>query len=393
MLIPYKVKNPPRRFPAVTIILVAANFVVFFLTSDAGIVMRKQILDSYVQSWGENQLLTMFVGMFLHADILHILGNMLFLCVFGPAVEDRLGKGMYLVLYFLAGFAGDVAQGALGGDGGSIPTLGASGCIMGLLGAYWWIYSWSRVCCIAVLFVCLVKFEAAAVWVVSAFVAMDVIRGFVGRQIGDTGGVANFAHVGGAVLGAFLVWSLGIKRDTPDVSQVKAVQSDTKQFGYLDLDEMKKLVSASPDDDELTREYARKAVLEQDTEHMKHAMDTNLRLCVTEFPVAVAQYLQNGCAHPTGLMPSDLQFVGRECERLDKLQTALAMYDMIVSAYPDSPDEEMALYRAAVVCWRANGDRVRAAEKLEALRTKFPASHLTFDAEDLEIEIERSQAA
>jgi membrane associated rhomboid family serine protease len=393
MLIPYKVKNPPRRFPVVTAILIAANFVVFFLTSDGCVVIRNQVLDSYVRSWGENQLLTLFAGMFLHADIVHILGNMLFLCVFGPAVEDRLGKGVYLLLYFLAGFAGDVAQGALGAGGGSVPTLGASGCIMGLLGAYWWIYSWSRVCCIAMLFVCVIRFEAAAIWVVSGFVALDVIRGLAGRQIGASGGVANFAHVGGAVLGAFLVWSLGIKRDTSDVSQVKAVQSDTKHFGYLDFDEMKKLVAASPDDHELTREYARKAFLEQDDEHMKHAMEIDPRLCVTDFPLAVAEYLRNGAATPIGLMPSDLQYLGRECERLDKPQTALAIYDTIVSTYPDSPDAEMALYRSAAVFWRAQGDRVRANQKLDALRTIFPSSHLTFDAEDLQAEIERRHAA
>jgi membrane associated rhomboid family serine protease len=198
------------------------------------LVVKREVVEAYGLRWGLSPLYTIITSTFLHGGILHLAGNMLYLWIFGPAVEDRLGVKLYLCLYFLAGFAGDVAQGALASAGAiaaAVPLIGASACIMGVLGAYWYLYAWSPVCIFY--WVSLIwrgTFEVAAVWVIGFYFLMDLANGFVGRYAGQVGGVANFAHVGGVLAGLMLVWALGIKRDSDQVSRVKAIQAECQDI-------------------------------------------------------------------------------------------------------------------------------------------------------------------
>lgn len=136
VILPYRVKNPPKHFPIATVTLMAINILVFAATSYRFLEIRPEMLQQYALRWGVTSSITILTSTFLHADIFHLGGNMLFLWVFGPAVEDRLRIPGYLGLYVLTGFAGSVAHVMLGSvSGAPIPTLGASGCIMGVLGA------------------------------------------------------------------------------------------------------------------------------------------------------------------------------------------------------------------------------------------------------------------
>ncbi len=150
----------------------------------------------------------LFTSMFLHGGWLHIIGNMLYLWIFGDNVEDRMGHVKYLVFYLLCGM---LASGAhiLSDPTSHIPSLGASGAIAGVLGAYICLYPQARV---LVLFPVLVLFFTAEVpaWL---FLGVWILQNFasgvatLGVETAQGGGTAWWAHIGGFVVGAILVWA------------------------------------------------------------------------------------------------------------------------------------------------------------------------------------------
>lgn len=391
MILPYKVKNPPKDFPAATVALIGINIAVFAFTSHSFLAVRREIVDAYALTWGSSPAYTVFTALFLHGDIFHLAGNMLFLWVFGPAVEDRMRIPGYLGLYTLAGLAGHVAQVALGASGAisaSVPTLGASGCIMGVLGAYWYMYSWSPVC-MFYWFGLLWRgtFEIAAVWVIGAYFALDLLNGFLGRAAGQLGGVANFAHVGGAFVGALLVWSLGYKRDSGEVSKIKATQAELKDVNLLTCSEMWQLVQGSPDDTDLLVQYAKKAARDGGSEDIKRAVARNSKVIVMHCPEVAAKLLLSATDSAGVFSPGDLVYLGKWCESNNRIDHALMTYDRIASEHADSPEVEHALYRSAFVHWHWRHDASAALEKLRLLLDRFPAGRHMFEAEDLRDEI------
>lgn len=393
MILPYKVKNPPKHFPTATVALIAINVLVFALTSHKFLMARREIVDAYALTLGVSPGWTVFTSVFLHGDIFHLTGNMLFLWVFGPAVEDRMRVPGYLGLYMLSGFAGHVAQvalGAAGAIGASIPTLGASGCIMGVLGAYWYMYSWSPVCMfywIGLLW--RGTFELAAIWVIGAYFVLDLTNGFIGRSLGSAGGVANFAHVGGAFVGALLVWSLGYKRDSGEVSKVKAVQAELKDPNLLSCEEMWKLVEGSPDDEELFVSYALKAARDGGPDDVRRAISMNGRAMVTNCPEAATRFLLTTPGVGGVFGPGEMVYLGKWCEQSQRSDQALTVYERMLTEHPDAPEVEQALYRVAWIQWNSLRDPRAALEKLRVLLERFPAGRLMFEAEDLRDEILR----
>jgi membrane associated rhomboid family serine protease len=146
---------------------------------------------------------TLFTSMFMHGGWLHIAGNMLFLWVFGNNIEDRLGRVKFLLFYLLAGLIAVYTQ-ALIDPGSTAPTIGASGAIAGVLGAYAWLFPRARVLTLIfiIFFVTLVEIPALillALWFILQFVPA---LGQVAVGSGGDQGVAYFAHVGGFVFGS-----------------------------------------------------------------------------------------------------------------------------------------------------------------------------------------------
>lgn len=393
MLLPYKVKNPPERFPVATVALIAANTLVFLFTSHSFLVVQREVVRHYALTWGVSPGYTMLTALFLHGSIFHLAGNMLFLWVFGPAVEDRLHIPGYLGLYLLTGFAGNVAETAIGTAGvagAQLPILGASGCIMGVLGAYWYLFSWSPVCMFYWLGILWRgKFELAAIWVIGGYFLLDLAEGFLGRCTGACGGVANFAHVGGAFVGALLVGSLGLKRDSGEVSRVKAAQAEVKDINLLSCAEMWALVEHSPDDDQLLIEYTRKALRDGTADDVKRALVKDARTVIARCPEAALKCLLTSDAGSITLTPGDLIQVGRWCESQTRTESALLIFRKVESDFPNSPEAEHALLRAARVEWMFLRDVPAALKLLETLLTRFPAGRFMFEAEDLKEEILR----
>jgi membrane associated rhomboid family serine protease len=144
---------------------------------------------------------TIFTSMFLHGSFLHILGNMIFLVIFGPNVEDVTGRLRYLVFYLLGGIVALAAQ-VLVGPNSTAPTLGASGAIAAVLGGYLLLYPRARVITLVLIVFFVTIVEVPAIVLLAFWFLENLLLGAAGlaSPIGE-GGVAYFAHVGGFLFG------------------------------------------------------------------------------------------------------------------------------------------------------------------------------------------------
>ncbi len=143
-------------------------------------------------------------GLFLHGGWLHLLGNMLFLWIFGDNVEDAMGHGPFLVFYLLCGVAAGLAH-ILANPLSQEPTIGASGAIAGVLGAYLVLYPRARVLCLVPVWIFLQFVWVPAVLFVPVWIVLQLVAALASLGTDQAGGVAWWAHVGGFVTGAVLV--------------------------------------------------------------------------------------------------------------------------------------------------------------------------------------------
>jgi membrane associated rhomboid family serine protease len=205
---------PTRRFPVVTYALIAANFGVWFweLGARAGRIDHYAFYPCAVSgpcTGLARDHIAWFAGvltsMFLHASWVHILGNMLFLWIFGNNVEDVMGRLRFLVFYLASGFAAALAQAYVtlhwsGTAAASIPNVGASGAIAGVLGAYLILLPHARVLTLLLGFI---PWRLSAGFFLVAWFVFQLWQGdFSLTHPGQSGGVAFAAHVGGFLFGA-----------------------------------------------------------------------------------------------------------------------------------------------------------------------------------------------
>lgn len=145
-------------------------------------------------------MLPLFLSMFLHAGFLHLIGNMLFLWIFGDNVEGRLGHLRFLLFYIICGVAASAIHTQMNVES-LIPTIGASGAVFGVLGAYWLCFPHSLVTVFYWIFILFGTFQMRASWLLGIYIGLDIFRG-----LNDTGGnVAVWAHIGGFFAGLGLV--------------------------------------------------------------------------------------------------------------------------------------------------------------------------------------------
>jgi membrane associated rhomboid family serine protease len=226
MFLPLKDRNPTSRTPYVTIGLIVVNAVVFLYELTLG-----PNLQTFIASYGvvpyEITRLTDLIGvyrgspvvhgqgpaflpatlltsMFLHGGVMHIAGNMLYLWIFGNNIEDILGPVKFLVFYLLCGMVAGLAH-VMMHPSSVMPTVGASGAVAGVLGAYLIAFPHARVLSLVfiVIFVQLVEVPAALVLVF--WFVIQFFQGVASIGVGATGGVAWFAHIGGFVAGIVLL--------------------------------------------------------------------------------------------------------------------------------------------------------------------------------------------
>ncbi|HEX6512077.1 MAG TPA: rhomboid family intramembrane serine protease [Chloroflexota bacterium] len=225
-MIPLRDLNPTRTFPFFTILIIVVNVLVFFYSLTLQLASQNAV-DLFYAEFGfipcvitsscsqisrqlaavhdpVSPIASLFTAMFVHGGWLHIGGNMLFFWIFGNNIEDEMGHLRFLIFYFVCGLIAAFAQIAFDPTS-MVPSLGASGAIAGVLGAYFVLYPTAPVdtliFVIFIFFVRLPAFVVLGVWIVLQF--------FTGvGELGthDTGGVATFAHIGGFVAGMVLVF-------------------------------------------------------------------------------------------------------------------------------------------------------------------------------------------
>ena len=222
-MIPLHDDNPARTKPVLTVSLIAANVLAFAyqlsLGPNAGQAFVYQFGAIPAVILGTRALpeqlaaippaLSLFTSMFLHGGFMHLIGNMLYLWIFGNNIEDAMGRVRFLIFYFLSGFAASFVH-ILSDVSSVIPAIGASGAISGVLGAYLLLYPHAQVLTLIPLgFFTRLMYIPAGI-VLGLWFVFQLLSG--GLSGGEGGGVAWWAHVGGFVGGMLLV-GLFKKRD------------------------------------------------------------------------------------------------------------------------------------------------------------------------------------
>jgi len=230
-MLPIRDNVPTRTFPVVTVALIVANFLVWFWELKGKGVDYHVFRDGYYPCSFDHHCVqpatrfphlpwyeSTFTGMFMHAGWIHILGNMLFFWIFGNNVEDALGKVRFLLWYLAAGIAAMALQTFVTLDFGtradaSIPNIGASGAIAGVLGAYIVLLPRARVLTV-IFFGFIFLREIAAFWFLGIWIALQIVEGGYGltHPTGSGGGTAFFAHIGGFAFGLLTVLLVAKRR-------------------------------------------------------------------------------------------------------------------------------------------------------------------------------------
>jgi len=201
MFFPYKDDNPRVLFPYVTYTLIAINIFIFIGLNYLSFQSPNQnliLVFGFIPN--SFNLLTIFSSMFIHGGISHIFSNMWFLYIFGDNVESILGHTKFLLFYIICGVGAAFAQYAINPES-TIPMVGASGAIAGVLGAYMIRFPKAKVHILAVIIIFITTFTVPAQIVLGLWFFIQLSSGLNSLGIDTTGGVAWFAHIGGFIAG------------------------------------------------------------------------------------------------------------------------------------------------------------------------------------------------
>jgi len=223
-MIPIRDTIPARHAAWVVRLLVAANIGLFLVELLQGpsletFLYRFGVVPAYWTSGPSGDLsqwprlaASLFTSQFLHGSVLHLGSNLLYLWIFGDNVEDRLGHGRFLLLYLASGAAAAAAQLAAN-PAASVPMIGASGAIAGVLGAYFLMFPFARITTLVPMWITWEFIELPAFLFLGFWFVLQWLQGMMTiGQVADVGGVAWWAHVGGFVCGLMLALGLSPRR-------------------------------------------------------------------------------------------------------------------------------------------------------------------------------------
>ena len=229
-MIPLRDANPTRRTPVITLAIIAACAAVYGYQLLLMVNGGEPALSAFITRWGvvpaelvetfrsgaaaSVETVTLVTSQFLHGSLVHIAGNMLFLWIFGNNIEDRFGRLPFLGFYLVGGIVAGLTQVAIDPTS-TVPTIGASGAIAAILGAYLVLFPGARVTTAIFLIFFYQLIEIPAIFVLGFWFVLQLFDGLgslgaMGQA--TTGGVAFFAHIGGFIFGAavaLLVRTLG----------------------------------------------------------------------------------------------------------------------------------------------------------------------------------------
>ncbi|MBC8141131.1 MAG: rhomboid family intramembrane serine protease [Armatimonadetes bacterium] len=377
-LIPYRAKNAPERFPAVTVAFAALLILAYLISANlqpglpvAGtrfLSLRPDALTAFAPSWegifrAPWRLLS---GLFLHADLLHLLGNLVMLSVFAPAVEGRLGAARFAALYLVAGALSNAFQCLVAGVLSPEQfVVGASGAIMGLAGAYLYCFPFAQIM-VAVTFLWRwdvnhpnpfaryrpVIFDVAAKWVVVFYFVSDLAAAL---WSGGYSAVANFAHIAGLLTGLGTVALWKTKRDGRRVSDARKSQAEGANLSALSEAELTALLSREPGNEKIIV-----ALVTRLCEGSAPGWESRLADALSRHGAVIADALPPDTLAPpmlqafadTRLPPAPVFRVAARLQKLGSpagLRLSAQMYRALYKQEKTTPDAEMALLKYAQV--------------------------------------------
>ncbi len=233
-MIPLRDTIPSSRFPLVTLCLIGVNVLAFL----AEINLNPGALDQFFQHWGIVPLrfthprlpanyFTLLSSMFIHGGWMHIIGNMWSLWIFGDNVEDRLGRAGFFLFYMLSGLAAGAVH-IVTNPVSTVPTVGASGAIAGVMGAYLLLFPRATVVTLIPIFFFIQIVEIPAVFFLGFWFLAQLFSGTLSLTAGvqQAGGVAWWAHIGGFMVG--FLWAVPLRRRTGIVRRQKRYYDDDR---------------------------------------------------------------------------------------------------------------------------------------------------------------------
>jgi membrane associated rhomboid family serine protease len=215
-MIPIKDENPKKNLPIFNFVFIIVNIVVFIYHPSSEQLLRDffntygLIPKNFVQGWSNNfhqflmNLPPLFTSIFVHGGFMHLAGNMLFLWVFGDNIEYAVGHINYFIFYLLCGIAATLTQVFIEPNS-TIPIVGASGAISGVMGAYVLKYPKNKVTTVFIIFIFIKIIKMPAIYMLGFWFLFQLIQGYFSLGQGAMGGVAWFAHIGGFISGLIFV--------------------------------------------------------------------------------------------------------------------------------------------------------------------------------------------
>jgi len=208
-MIPLKDDNPTKTFPIITILLIITNIAAFLYELSLGEGANYLIDTMGAMPYDITHIhlnpkvsLTLITSLFLHGSILHLLGNMLYLWIFGNNIEDAVGHIKFILFYLITGIAASMTHILLNTDS-MVPVIGASGAISGVMGAYFLFYPRAKVLTLIPFFIFIRIIKVPAFFFLGFWMLFQVISGINVSQSGEAG-IAWFAHIGGFAAGLIL---------------------------------------------------------------------------------------------------------------------------------------------------------------------------------------------
>ncbi len=386
MFLPYRAKNPPENVPYVTYTLIGLNTLVYALTSSHFVQVRESALHAFGVSDETFSLPRLFSAMFLHENLLHLGGNMLFLWIFGASLEGRLRPLKFTLLYLIAGLVGGVLDEVMVGmhHPGRF-CLGASGAIMGLAGAYLWVFPHAIICIFRlwlIPFRC-GTYEWKAQWVVIYYFALDVLNGVL---LGGHDGIGHFAHIGGCAAGFGMAVALRVPRDAEHYSNAQATLATMRDHADLNVYELEALMEAANPSIKLVQTYCQKRLMSghpADEGKCVQALQKHSRVLVEQGDATALASLvmQLPDTAMRSLPPAFFLRLGSQLERTFSNDMATRVYYRILETTPQALEAEAAWFRLGRLAERVYQDMGQARHFYSEMLRLFPAGALVLDGQ------------
>jgi membrane associated rhomboid family serine protease len=383
--IPYRAKNPPEAFPYMTLLLIAMNILAYALTTEHFLHIRESIVRDFAISYINFTPSRLVASMFLHQDLMHLLSNMLFLWVFGPAVEGRLKAFKFLIFYLFIGIIGSLLY--LGIEGvlhPKMPGIGASGAIMGLAGAYLYLFPYAQIMMFVghLYWIARLNDEGEyrlitpwlAKWVVLLFISVDIFSAWIWRSVGLSDGVAHLVHIGGFAAGFLIPLVLRMPHDSEEASKAQATRVDIRgDFLALNTYELEALINRGDASPAMLEAYVFKLQAKGDESSYKQAFDALLRYrnLVNKMDGQRLAAILLRIPPRVGRMPEEFEMeLANNLERNGDYDLSAKFYRRCATD-PNGPNTEMALARLARLVEQMGDRKEASAIWIELLRL-FP---------------------